>query len=37
LEVHKKALGENYAHTEVVITDALGQLIEKCKTDYLKP
>lgn len=36
LEVHQKALNENYAHTKVVITDALGQLIEKFKTDYLK-
>jgi len=35
LVVHKKALSENYAHTEVVITDALGQIIEKCKKDYL--
>jgi hexosaminidase len=37
LEVHQKALSENYAHTEVVITDAMGQLIEKFKMDYLKP
>ncbi|MEO8774554.1 MAG: family 20 glycosylhydrolase [Gelidibacter sp.] len=37
LEVHQKALNENYAHTEVVITKALGQLIEKCIADFSKP
>lgn len=36
LEAHQKALNEPYAHTKVAIADALGQLIEKCKTDYLK-
>ncbi len=34
LKVNQEALKVHYAHTEVVITDALEQLIEKCKSKY---